>query len=141
MYTRIRECVGHQCLCYWSQRRSTRVVNRRHDECTIHIPAWWHNCITGVGQQFDSMKEVRLGLSTTQLRRNMCLILGRMIQEGLQLNTQIRRRSSDLGGSMHLELYTSIELSLKNLIMSPHVVEIWILMGIREHPENGHQLF
>ena len=29
---------------------------------TICIPAWWHDCITGVGQQFDNMKEVRLAL-------------------------------------------------------------------------------
>ena len=29
---------------------------------TIHIPAWWHDCSTGVDQQFDSMKEVRLAL-------------------------------------------------------------------------------
>ena len=29
---------------------------------TFYIPAWWHHCITGVGQQYDSMKEVRLAL-------------------------------------------------------------------------------
>jgi len=28
---------------------------------TIRIPAWWHDCISGVGQ-FDSMNEVRLAL-------------------------------------------------------------------------------
>jgi len=29
---------------------------------TIYIPAWWHNCITIVDQQFDSMKKVKLAL-------------------------------------------------------------------------------
>jgi len=29
---------------------------------TIRIPAWWHDSVRGVGQQFDSVKEVRFEL-------------------------------------------------------------------------------
>jgi len=29
---------------------------------TIRIPAWWHDAIVGVGQQFESVKEVRLAV-------------------------------------------------------------------------------
>ena len=30
---------------------------------TIRIPSWWHDCIVGVGQEFNSVKEVRMALS------------------------------------------------------------------------------
>ena len=36
VYTIIRQYIGHQCLCYWSQRRSKCVVNLRHSE-------WYHS--------------------------------------------------------------------------------------------------
>jgi len=29
---------------------------------TICIPAWWHDSVRGVGQQFNSVTEVRLAL-------------------------------------------------------------------------------
>ena len=63
-----------------------------------------------------------------------------MIQEGSQLNAQIRRQPVALGGSMQHGWQTPLDLPLKTSILSKHV-GIWVLMGIREHPENENELF
>ena len=79
--------------------------------------------------------------STTPLWRNLCMILWRTIKEGSQLNAQRRRQPVVLGGSMHHCWHTPLDLPLKTSIMSTRVVEIWVIMGIREHPGKGYQLF
>ena len=49
-----------------------------------------------------------------------------MIKEGSQLNAQRRTHT--------------IRFATKT-IMSTRVVEIWVLISMREHPGNGYQLF
>jgi len=96
---------------------------------TIHIPAWWHDCSTGVDQQFDSMKEVRLALIYYIAKKFVWFC------EDYEKRITVKcskKKKTGCAWRLHASLMThTTRFAIKTFNYVTRVVEKWVLIGIR----------
>ena len=101
------------------------------------IPAWWHEAITGKGQQFESAKEVRMALIYYSIAKKFAFNYVNNEPKRIRASCMFRKETKCPWLLFASPLRNVATFAIKNLFLNIHADNITAQLVTSEHQEGG----